>query len=89
VYFTQMLQSAMAHLYRIVPAHGFEGVGTTDQQLARPGAYQNADVILTVILQAQTHFINRVLIKTLRMHTATTFHLTDCNPLFFRFLHNS
>jgi hypothetical protein len=85
IYFTWILQSVMSHLYRIVPAHGFKGVGPTDQQLARPGACQNADVVLTVLLQAQTHLINKTLIKTLRTRTVTTFHLTGRNPLFFCF----
>jgi len=73
----------VSHLYRIVSANRLEGVGSTDEQLARRSSYQNTDVVLTVFLQAQTHLISRGLIKTLRTHVVTTFHLTEYNQLLF------
>ena len=76
-------ERAVSHLYRVVSANRLEGVGSTDEQLALRSSYQNTDIVLAVLLQAQTHLISRGLIKTLRTHVVTTFHLTERNQLSF------
>ena len=40
----------VARVYRIITAHGLEGVGSTHEEIVRPGLHEDTNVVLAVFL---------------------------------------
>lgn len=45
----------VARVYRIITAHGLEGVGGAHEEVVRPGLHQDANVILAILLGRTLH----------------------------------